>query len=362
MRIEFYHIDAMEAVHYEPIWRELVRNGVDARMVAVPGQKNTASNGWFDFDTLASYYSNRQIPFFTEVDPSANAITTQNSYILREYRGLRIRLMYGPSVYPGAWGVSRQAAKGFDVILVHGRRYVEELSSWTSRDQLRIAGYPRYDEFFSGKGELQELHSRQRSDGIRKLLYLPTWGQNSSFDLFFESIVALAGEFELLVKPHHCTVRFEPDRMERILSSAAECVQPSSALASLLVASDVIVADARSAALCEALLLARPCVAVLPAPGDAAWAEQVQLPELVTVCGNPAGIADAVADAENSDPFSPARCSWREESVSFLDGSAAARAAAEIVAAINEKSSTAGKALRSLRPLVGKAAAWLSSC
>src|SRR5437899_620226 len=105
MKIEFYHIDAFEIANYEAIWRKLFQKGIETSLVAVPGSENTAEPGWFDFERFKQYCEERSIPFSTKVDPAASlGVTTQNANILRDYR-YRVRLMYGPVVYPKAWAL-----------------------------------------------------------------------------------------------------------------------------------------------------------------------------------------------------------------------------------------------------------------
>ena len=151
MRIEFYHIDAFEAPHYEPIWRALQKSGVDARLIAIPDLNNTSRPGWFDFERLKSYYDNRGVPFQTSSDYDCSAITTQNECILNPYNGLHIRLQYGPVVYPDAWNYWEIANRPFDAVLVHGFCGVERISKWKSKDEILVIGYPHYDDFFSGR-------------------------------------------------------------------------------------------------------------------------------------------------------------------------------------------------------------------
>lgn len=352
VKIDFYHVDAMEAAHFEPLWRALRKAGAEARLVAVPGRRNAAAPGWFDFSRLKAYYEERGIPFSTKPDHAAHAITTQNCELLLPYRGLHIRLMYGPVVYPDAWGLSERAIRPFDAILVHGPIYGRLFSRWQSCDDLLTIGYPCFDDYFAGRLDLATFRQRQRLEaGRRTLVYLPTWGDHSSLDRYLEAISDMAGRCNLLVKPHHCTVRFEPQRMDRLRQAEVRLVESVYDLPSLYAVADVVLADVRSAAFCEALALGRPAIGLLTEPADRdGWVAAAGISALAEVCTLPAELDRTVEAVLASDPFASARECWAADHLACRDGLAAERAAAELLDYLGRK--TAGTGSRKPRGLL----------
>lgn len=359
MKIDFYHIDAMESAHYVPLWQALRSAGADARLVAVPGRRNSASPGWFDFTRLKRYYEERDIPFATNPDYSSHAVTTQNCDLLGRYRGLHIRLMYGPVIYPDAWGLSERAIRPFDTILVHGPVYERLFSRWHSCEDLLIAGYPRFDDYYSGKIDIS--HYSQiwgLNPDLKTIVYLPTWGENSSLDQYLEAVSGLSGRFNVLLKPHHCTLRFEPEMMERVADSGLTVPDSAFDLPALYACADLVIADIRSAAFCEALVLGRPALGLVTDKADAeGWMAAERISELAEICYSPAGIADKVESALMSDTFASAREQWAAQHVAFRDGSGAESAAAGLIEYLYRRESELGGRtrgfVRQVRKLAG---------
>jgi hypothetical protein len=336
MKIEFYHVDAFEAANYEPIWRALRALGVDARMVAVPGPENTADPGWFDFDRLAAYYRARGVSFETVADYDAVAVTTQNEVIIRPYRPPHIRVMYGPILYPQAWGLQPHATVPFDTLLVHGPAYVERYACWKDPADLPVVGYPRYDDFFAGRIDTARLRREWQLDPTRPTIaYLPTWGDNSTFDAFFPHVAALSAGCNVVIRPHHCTMRFEPARRAAMERSGMRILENAYDLSSVYAVADVVLADTRSGALVEAIAAERRSVGLVLDPAEVdAWIRPTGLDRLAPICAVPAQL-DATVDALLAhDRFAGARRAWAERHVAFRDGTAGHQAALGIIGAV----------------------------
>ncbi|MBW8002731.1 MAG: glycosyltransferase [Planctomycetes bacterium] len=339
MKIEFYHVDAFEAVHYEPIWRALCAAGVDARLVAIPGSDNTAQEGWFDFERLKSCYDSRHIPFSTTSDYDCSAITTQNESVLRHYKSLHIRLPYGPVVYPESWGLSEKPARPFDALLVHGQFYFEYFSQWKSKDEMSIIGYPYYDDFFAGKINTSQCSSKWCLDKSKQtIVYLPTWEGRSSIDAFLDQISSLTSEFNVLVKPHHCTLRMEPERMARIARSGLTLVESAYALPALFSVADLVIADTRSGAFFESIMTDTTTIGLAPNRAEIQeWLEPKGVTQLGPICTDPTTLKTAVGKLFENDFYKSARQQWADKHVSFRDGSAAKHAADEIIKLVERK-------------------------
>ena len=334
MKIDFYHVDAFETALYEPVWKKLRAMGVDARMVAVPGLNNTAAPGWFDYERCVAYCMRRGIPLHDFADPaSVLAVTTQNADILSEYK-TRIRLMYGPIVYPKAWGVQRHSVAPFDAVLVHGAAHHALFQQWLSPDRLPMVGYPRYDDFFAGMFNSGEIKAAWQADPRKKtIVFLPTWDNNTAFDQFFPYLCQLRDRYNILVRPHHCTLRLEPHRMEAINRSGFSILDDAFDLLSCIAGADVVVSDVRSGSLFEAVMCGTPSVGLMRDPLErTGWLAAEKISNIVSLCAEQNGLEAAIDHALSSQAQRLARQEWADRYVSHRNGDAATVAAESLIA------------------------------
>ncbi len=333
MKIEFYHVDAFEVANYEPIWRELKRKGVETNLVAVPGHQNTAAANWFDYATFQAYCESRQLPFTDKPDCTATmGVTTQNADILANY-AYRVRLMYGPVIFPAAWALQAHAVKPFDVVLTHGRAYQERFMQWLTPEQLPIIGYPRYDDFFAGKLSRQKIREAWGLNEHRPVLaFLPTWDNNTGLDAFLPYLLQLADQYQIILRPHHCTVRFEPERMEKLKASGLLLLENAYDLAEVYAASDVVVSDVRSGGLFEACLCDIPTVGMVIDPHEiTGWLSHYHVDSMVSLCYQPDQLRQAIDIALTSSTHAEHRKLWADQHVAFRDGTAAKEAAEALI-------------------------------
>jgi O-antigen biosynthesis protein len=340
MKVEFYHIDAFEVPNYEPIWQNLRAMGVDARLVGVPDPYNAAASGWFDFERFKTYCHEHSLAFTTEADSTADiAVTTQNIDILKNYSCPRVRIMYGPIAYPAAWGLQPHATKPFDAVLTHGKFYADLYSSLLRPEQLPIVGYPRYDNFFAGKLSRDVIRARWGvNDNKPVLVFLPTWGDNTAFEKFFLPLLHLSHRYQIVLRPHHCTLRFEPQRMAMLKASGLLILENAFDLAEVYAGADVILSDARSGGLFEACLCNVPTVGMVIDPAEiTGWIAHASVDQMISVCSDPAQLEAAIESALTSKTQAEQREKWIEPRVAYRDGSAG-RAAANALIKLAETS------------------------
>lgn len=330
MKVDFYHIDAFEVANYEPIWRQLRSMGVDANMVAVQGSSNTAATGWFDFARFESYCQGRGIDYVGNVDPAADiAVTTQNVGVLRDY-ATRVRLMYGPTPYTTGWSMRQATVEPFDMVLVHGQFFADAFSRWKRRDRLPMIGYPRYDDFFTGKIERTAVRLRWGVDNTLPVLaFMPTWENNTAFDRFFPALMALRDRFQIVLRPHHCTQRMEPHRMALMRASGFLIIDHSFDLLDVYAGADLVVSDIRSGSLFEAAMCGLPTVGMVRHDEDN-WIGDNRLGEMTRLCLAPDDLPRAV-DESLSPKLAAGRERWTRYHVAHRDGSGARRAAEALI-------------------------------
>ena len=333
MIIEFYHVDAFEIANFEAIWRQLLLMGVDARLVAVEGERNTAATGWFDFDRFDAYCGARGIEYKRSSDPAATlGVTTQNAGILRDY-GKRIRLMYGASPFPPGWSMQPHSVKPFDAVLVHGQFHADWFTRWLPRDRLPIVGYPRYDDFFAGRIQRHEIRRRWGFDESHTVLaFMPTWADNTAFDSFFPALLALRQRFQIVLRPHHCTLRMEPQRMALMHASGLVLLDNAYDLSDIYAGADVVVADVRSGSMFEACMCQLPTVGMVPDRADLdGWIAAMKVAEVIRLCDVPSELERAVDEALTSAEMTARRRTWADRHVAYRDGTAAQHAAEALV-------------------------------
>lgn len=104
----------------------------------------------------------------------------------------------------------------YDMIMCFGPYQVEKLAFCDTSVKLQM-GYPRYDAYFNETPDRDELLHRHGCDPARQtLVWLPTWRELCSLDLYGEQIALLANTYNVVVKPHPLSVSGEPGRIERL--------------------------------------------------------------------------------------------------------------------------------------------------
>jgi len=341
LRVEFYLVDAMEIDTFAPIYRALRARGVDARMVAADADVNTASAGWFDAQHARDRLDAQGLPYSTAPDyGSEAAVTTQRSVHLRGYEGRKVRLMYTIGPYDSE-NLQASRARGFDAILLQGPYAHPFVSRWLDPSRVVVTGFPKYDDYFAHPIDASAV---KRQLGLNQdepiVAYMPTWESRSSIDLFYDSIEALAGTegICLLIKPHHCTPRFEPERFARLAQSINARLLPTSfPSADLFRISDLAIVDALSGTLGEALLTnpERPLICLCP-DSDLLRSQATPLPkEICPMVTRPEDLPElARALLAGSGPDAAqvsARHTLRDQLFAHTDGTAAARTADAVI-------------------------------
>jgi hypothetical protein len=354
VRVELYLVDAMEIASFVPIWRALRARGVDARIVAVPGEAHAGDARWFDHANATRLLRRAGVPFVEEPDPESDlAVTTQRPRILRHYRRLKARTMYAVGFYEMD-GFQEDRIRGFDAIFAVGEHARRALSRHLEPGRIFVTGYPKYDGFFRAPPDRQAIRARLGLHPTEVVVaYVPTWREKSSIESYADAVADVARPPDsrsstspplgrrILVKPHHCTVRFEPSRMA-LLAGLPRSILVSSdePLVDVVAASDLVVVDARSGVLAEVLLTrpALPVILLSPPDERAPDGLDARLGELGPLVRRPADLGPAaralLASGELAGTNLTARRVAMADLFSHRDGSAADRTAAAMVALV----------------------------
>lgn len=330
-QLDIYLYSPHEVPVWAPVLGPLRARGVDARFVLEPPGRNVAwgsapdpARGWLDVKTerlvslVDAATEQAVLAELTKVGEEplrrrrlrASGGTTQGSSWVRGYSGARARMMYGVGLVNGAYGHG-VVNRGFDLVLVHGPFSAAEIALAAPGVRTAVVGFPKWAAF--RRGEVSRERARDAlgvgRSGPPVLAWLPTWAHRSSLS-DAPALASLAETFEVVMKPHHNSARFESGRLSG-LPPQVIAVPASSSLVDLLAAADVVVADLPSGGFTEALLADRPVV-VLAQPGDRDRAHAA-VTEVADLCADPAGLPALAARAYRDDPCAEGRRRWAPE-------------------------------------------------
>lgn len=132
----------------------------------------------------------------------------------------------------------------YDMILCHGP-YQAKNFGFCRRASVVQMGYPRYDHYFDLSFDKRAFLQKLGADPSRPtILWVPTWSDLSSLDLFLDSISSITDEYNVLIKPHPLTVSKEPHRIERIKRTNLSLISDElTDITELYAASDFVLSD-----------------------------------------------------------------------------------------------------------------------
>lgn len=260
MRIEFILTSAMEVSHFAPIVQALRALNHDA-LFAFPQTLISGETpyGFDDLDTILAAVKDLspKVPCErVDLIRTDAGVTTFPATYINYHHAKTFRMQYGASVIGDI--SEHPMGKESDFYLVHGelgRRIQFEHHGLPSPmipdNRVKVIGYPRLD----GWWEHPPGDARIRAN----ILWMPTWSVRSSIDQYIDVIDGMQSDrINVWVKPHHCTERWEPERMDKL--SRFALINSSSCQEYVFEPADLILADLSSGAFAEALLVGKPVV------------------------------------------------------------------------------------------------------
>lgn len=296
--VEFYLVDAFEVYHFAPIVRFLETNGIRARLVMEAPEINTVGF-WFNYEDARDYVRREGLAFVTKCNPWAMwSVTTQEARCLGKYLGSKIHLSYGMTMRRDSFVAGPKSCYGFDYKWIHGEIQKRLISKYFSQKNAFIIGYPKYDSRWNDRCSEYSFGEKAKEKPI--LIFLPTWDEYSSISIFEKQLTVLKEKFFIVGKLHHCTERLlekaeDREKMRRI----CDVVLPSDTdFREFIGSGDVIVADAKSGASTEAILLNPEASIVFLWPE--AVTEEVRIREFIPEIEGIAPIAGPEDDIEQA--------------------------------------------------------------
>jgi len=259
MKIDFLTISTMEVWHYQSIVRALCARGVDARCISPGLDLHSNQIGWDDPWRIDKLLRTLKLPYWKSRRHDAQCvITTQNYGFVQDYPCKKGRMMYGVGlVRPKEQMVDERP---MDFHLVHGPLGVKQqfsdhalYSPSLPPEKVAVIGYPKLDGYWS----LEQT----RQDRIT-ILYMPTWGERSSIEEHALKLVQKYRKDWLIIKPHHCTIQHEYQRMELLQSfrrgtGMVDLCLDDVPIEGLYRQADHVLTDVSSGAFPEALLIGK---------------------------------------------------------------------------------------------------------
>jgi hypothetical protein len=205
-------------------------------------------------------------------------------------------LQYGQAKEPHNFGAWRSLA---DLCLAYGPYAEQRLSYFCPTISV---GNPRFDKWGT-EAFTASARARYGSglDPTRKtILYVPTWGDLSTQEQFFDAVIDLGREHNVLVKLHHNTDLLEHHRTGDLVNRRVHHFGANDDLIELLAVSDVVLSD-YSGAVFDALYCTKPVILLQQHSTerfgkklDAHSLEYAQPERIGPVCTSPAQVAETV--------------------------------------------------------------------
>ena len=254
MKIEFLVIRPYEIDHFENVLIELVSRGIDTK-IALHEEIDNSEN----FKIL----KRRNLPFSYRRNLDACvAITMYDQTYLYDYKNIKLKFKYGINPSKKTANLCSYYINGFDGILVHGRYEKDAIAKQNviPENRIRIMGYPKNDKFFLNKKssiEIREKYKINPPDNKKIIVYLPTWGEKSSIDIFYESLKELSPEYYIVTKPHHNNFYFleKINRWGKLMEISNVVVDVHASFPEIVSLADIIIADAKGGAFTESAMI-----------------------------------------------------------------------------------------------------------
>ena len=192
-----------------------------------------------------------------EVDKKYDVIIAQTAfYGIEKIKNAKlVFLQYGYAKEPYNFGKWRAIS---DLTLVYGEYAKERVEKYTPAV---CVGNPRFDELYNNDfySDCKKRYSKYVEKDKKTILYVPTWGELSSFDLYIDAILALGKEYNILIKLHHNTEMLETNRLKKLEKYDIHYFGKDDDILKLITVSDIVISD-YSGAIFDAFYCKKPLV------------------------------------------------------------------------------------------------------
>jgi len=327
LNIDFFCCNSGEVIFYLPVLRHLK----NARLVVLESR--------YDYLRTERFLKKLGIPFQKKPSKSVSlVITTQpksQPWTLRYWRDVpKVRVIY--SLCNKGKQHERRMFAPFSLVLAPGP-YSHDIASKFTKSV--IVGYPKYDNFFRGlirKDEVLAELGLDLDEKKKTILYAPTYNQYnlSSIPLFYNQVMQLTDNFNVIYKPHVYTDFNEKHFIELFKRSNVQVVSALTWFDKLLTISDLVIGDAQSGVPWEGVITNKPTLAFVRTsdiPPMLLELEIINGRVVPTVC-HPDDVRETIEQMLSCPTtWEQKRLVWADKVCSHRDGTAGKRSADAIV-------------------------------
>ena len=192
-----------------------------------------------------------------KLDEQYDVIITQTIFrdIYKIKNAKIIMLQYGYAKEPYNYGSWRALSS---LCLTYGEYASKKISPLCPTVEV---GNPRYDVWHNKNfhNEARRKYEKFIDKKKKTILYMPTWGELSSFNIYIDSIIKLNKSYNLLIKLHHNTDYLELGKIDNIKSKNITYFGANDNSLELLSVSDIVISD-YSGAIFDAIYCDKPVV------------------------------------------------------------------------------------------------------
>ena len=201
--------------HYGPVWKLMPSDSFEI-VVAASGEERVRIH---QMAMMSGYTSVDAVQLIKERERYHHLVSNHSLasvdgvFVMQSLGERNIRFMY-------ALGKARhnfaEWNKLYDMIMCFGPYQVENLDFCESSIKAQM-GYPRYDDYFNKEENKEEIAARYDCDpNLPTIVWLPTWVDLCSLDLYSKDLAALSSAYNVIVKPHPLSIHTEQARIERL--------------------------------------------------------------------------------------------------------------------------------------------------
>ena len=175
------------------------------------------------------------------IDGTYDIIITQTLFtdIHTITRSKLVMLQYGYAKEPHNYGTWRALAS---LCLTYGQYASQKIAPYCP---IAVTGNPRFalwhDQQFHIKAK--NSYTKQIDPNKKTILYMPTWGDLSSFDLYIEAILSLSDIYNILIKLHHNTDFLETKRVSTLNKKNIHFLGANDDSLELISVCDLVISD-----------------------------------------------------------------------------------------------------------------------
>ena len=251
--VDFYLVDSFEIAHFLPFYYEFKKRGVNVAFVCE--SLENGGGGWLDYKPAKEMLLDLGVKFREKANPKAAiAFTTQDAHNLSKYRGLKLHVSYGVSLYKKAFLHTRRITDGFDYCLMHGQFMKNYFAKDKSEDRIFIMGYPKHEAFWKADYKREDIYKELDIKPDKPvLLYFPTWDENASIQAYAKEMMKLKEKYYIITKAHHCTWRLESKKedLDKLYAISDLVLEGNYDFRKSTLLGDVAICDAKSGACTE---------------------------------------------------------------------------------------------------------------